>query len=799
MFDLVQDIRYALRSFKKNQGFVAIAILTLGLGIGVNATVFSIINAVLLRPLPYPHAGRLVFVRDIQGNVPGFAASIPEYLKWKESCKTYMELAAFWPTTANLSGEREPQRVKAVLATSSLLRILDVNPILGRNLNEDDQKPGISVAMISYELWRNRFGEDPSIVGKLVRVDSAPVRIVGVLPPGIRDHLPVYSSGQHNLDIWFPVKFSDSNLHSQDHYMTVIGLLNPGVSFQQARAETESISVHLQEEGQRHGVVAYNLREHAILWLRPMLLLLQVAVGMVLLIACANVANILFSRVTSRQREIAVRLALGAPRSRLVRQMLTESLLISLAGGGAGLFLASLCQGILQTAVRDWVPSGVWIGIDNGVLAFTLAVSLFSGILFGLLPTLQATSANVHGTLKEGGRQAGAGRRGNRLRHGLVVIEVSLSAILLIGAGLLIHSFLALSSVDLGFDPNHVLTTQIPLSGSKYDTPQKILNFYTEFLSRVKGLPGVSEAAITQVLPILGGWNSHDGIEGHSFAAGEKPLLEFREVSDGFFQTLKVPLLMGRTFQAQDRLDSTPVAVVNQEFVRRFFPNESPLGRKIYRGQAAFSIIGVVGNVKLAPDSSGYFPTYYMSYRQRMSRSMVLLVRSNGPGTSRLGRLIREQALQIDPDQPISELRSMNQVLASQFSRPAFLARLMLGFAVLALFLAAVGIYGVISYAVNQQTQEIGIRMALGADYGKIQKFVLGHGLLLALGGLAIGVLAALPLSRLISSQLYGVTTYDPIVYGGVVLILFLISLMACIIPAHRAARVDPLLALRCE
>jgi len=791
---LIQDLRYGTRTLLKSPGFTAVAVLTLALGIGANTAIFSVVDTLLLRPLPLKDPGRLVLVRDTQPGVDSAPASYPEYLDWKERSKTFEALGAFFTTTFSLTGKGEPEELPALRISAGLFPMLGPSPAQGRGFRPEEEKPGAErVALISHALWQRRFNS-PSVLGTPITLAGEPYTVVGVMPPGI-------AFGGHP-DVYIPFRLDEKRAPRGLHFMTVLGRLRSGPDMTRARAEVESMAARLRAEAvTRHGIVITPLQEQMVGDTRPALLVLFGAVGLVLLIACANVANLLLARAASRQKEIAIRRAVGASRSRLIRQLLTESLVLSLVGGGLGLLLAWWGVDLLVSAGAR-LPRIEEIRIDGTVLAFTAGVALLTGLLFGLAPALQASSADFHESLKEGGRQTGLGSGRQRLRSLLVVSEVALSLVLLIGAGLLIRSFVRVLDNDMGFDPSRVLALDLSLPLSSYGEPEKQAAFFKELLARVNRLPGVKGAAVVSHLP-LGGNNTNSGllIEGRTWPRDELPLADDRLVSADYFRVLGIHLVRGRTFTPRDVESSLHVAVINESLARRFFSHTDPIGKRIdmqWKTSGWQEIVGVVGDIKHDGLDLPSEPAVYVPYLQTPDSGMTLVVRATGDSLGLVGA-VRAQVYGVDRNQPVSRVRTMEELVAESVGPRRLSMSLLSGFASLALFLAAVGIYGVMSTSVAQRTHEIGVRMALGARRADVIRLVVGQGAKLTLAGLGLGLAVALPLTRLLSVLLFGVSATDPLTFCGVSFLLTVVALLACYLPARRASRVDPMAAIRCE
>ena len=792
---LVQDLRYGLRALAKSPGFAAVAVLTLALGIGANSAIFSVVNTLLLRPLPVKDPGRLVMVWDTQPGALRAPASYPEYQDWKEHVGVFEELGAFFDTTLRLTGTQEPEQLPTVRLSAGLLPMLGVTPTLGRAFRPEEEKPGgEQVAMIGRALWKRRFGASASVLGTKITLDGEPFTVIGVVPPAFP------FDGQR--DLYIPLRLDSERAPRGLHFIKVLGRLRSGPALTRARAELEGAAARLRSTGvTRHGIEIVPLQEHLVGDTRPALLVLLGAVGFVLLISCTNVANLLLARAASRQKEIAIRLAVGASRARLIRQLLTESLILATLGGGLGLLLAWWGVDLLA-AVGTRLPRVEEIRIDGTVLGFTAGISLLTGFLFGLAPAVQASMADFHQTLKEGGRQSGPESGRHRLRSMLVVIEVALSLVLLLGAGLLIRSFARVLDTDKGFDPSRVLALDLSLPFSSYDEPREQAAFFKELLERVGEVRDVEAAAVVSHLPLSGN-NTNSGllIEGRTWPEGDAPLADNRLVSADYFRALRIPVIKGRGFTDGDNESSRPVAVINESLARRFFPNENPIGRRIdmqWKTHGWQEIVGVVGDIKHDGLDLPSLPTVYASYLQAPDSGMTLVVRTAGDPRRLIGA-IRSQVYAVDRNQPVSTVRTMENVVAESVGPRRLSMSLLSGFAALALFLAAVGIYGVMSTSVAHRTHEIGIRMALGARKADVLRLVVGQGARLTLAGLGLGVATALPLTRALSGLLFGVSPADPLTFAGISLLLAVASLLACYLPARRAMKVEPMAALRTE
>jgi putative ABC transport system permease protein len=806
--DLWQDLRYGLRMLVKNPGFTIVAVIALALGIGANSAIFSVVNTVLLRPLPYKDPDRLVMVWE-DASRHGYPRDTPaaaNYIDWRDQNQVFEGMAAIANESFNLTGAGEPERIEGRRVSANLFPLLGVGPQLGRAfLPEEDMPGGSRVVLLSHGLWQRRFGSDMNITGKPLTLNGESHTVVGVMPPDFQFPSP-------DDELWTPIAFtSEEAANRRRHYLEVIARLKPGVSLEQAQAEMKAIAARLQQQYPDQntdlGATVTSLHEHVAGDIKPALLVLLGAVGFVLLIACANVANLLLARAAGRQKEIAVCIALGASRMRLIRQFLTESILLAALGGGVGLLLSVWGVNLLKAFIPESISQVQAITIDAKVLIFTLLVSLLTGLIFGLAPATQASNFNLNETLKEGGRDSAAGSRGNRIRGVLVIAEVAVSLILLIGAGLLINSFLRLRNVDPGFRADKLLTMKVVLPEQKYAEHAQRSAFYTELIRRIETLPGVKSAAVTTNLPLYRQGNSITvSIEGRPDPGpGKKPNVITRVISPRYFSTMGIPLLQGRQINEQDRINTPAVAVISETMARRFWPGEDPLGKRITPGplnsppEDWITVIGVVKDVRQFELVMDPKPQMYLSYEQADFFEPRDLVVSTDVEPLGLAATVRGAVWAIDKDQPVSNIRTMEEILSESVARQRF-SMLLLGiFATLALVLAAVGIYGVMSYSVAQRTHEIGIRMALGAQKSDVLKLTVGHGLKLVLIGVVIGLVAAFILTRVMSSLLFGISATDPTTFITISLVLISVALLASYIPARRATKVDPMIALRYE
>lgn len=820
MGTLWQDMRFGARTLGKSPGFTAVAVLTLALGIGANSAIFSVVDAVLLRPLPFPESDRLTVIwqTDANRDIQRGTTSPPEFLEWREQNHSFELMSAWTAAFRSVRGQESPEQVWVSESSAELFRLLRVKPILGRDFRPDEETPGHDqVALMTYGLWQRQFGGDPALVGRSIQIDDKPYTVVGILPRGFT----IFGTSVP-YDLWTPMAFDIPHLDRDDMSLIVFGRLKPGVSLAQAQAEMETIQQNQKRAfpnlHQENGVRVANMHDEFSGSYKPELKILLLAVGAVLLIACANVANLLLARSATREKEMAIRTSLGAPRLRIVRQLLTESVMLALFGGVIGVTVAYGGVHLLRAALppagsRFEIPHMDWIGINGKVVGFTFAISLLTGIIFGLFPALQLSFSELAETLKEGGRGNIGGRRGSALRSGLVVAEVAASIVLLIGAGLLIRSFVRLLTQSLGFDPANVLTMQIWLPESRYADGQPVVQFYDQVIERVSSLPGVASAGAVNLVPLSGMRDFLDfDIQGRPTPrSGEQYTAQYNQTDPNYFHTMRIPLLEGREFAASDAGASAPVAIVNETLAHRYWPDEDPVGKQIRlhlspepepwrpaTRDSWLTVVGIVGDVRewsLGGKTPGIV---YMPYRQAPSRLMCLVIRTT-PAPEGLVPSVRKAILSIDKDQAVAEVKTMRDFLGATFARRRLSMFLLSAFAVLATFLAAVGIYGLMSYAVAQRTHEIGIRLALGALPRDVLALILSDGLRLALLGAFLGGILSIGASRWIASELYGVRASDPVTLASVAVFVIGVALTACYVPARRATKVDPMIALRYE
>ena len=812
MESLLQDVRYGIRGLLKRPGFTAIAVITLALGIGANTAIFSVVNAVLLRPLPYAEAARLFVPWGSRSDTQDRTnVSYPDFVDWQAQTKTLEYVAAYNSAGTLLREGDEPEPISGAAVSADLFPLLKVAPIFGRSFTRAEDQPNAPpVIVLGYDLWRRRFNADPNIIGRQIRIGSTSASVLGVMPEGFR--FPAQATKTEFLRP-LAATLGDRTQRRNSYSLRVVARLKPGVTAAAAGSEMRAIGVQLEQqypdEGFRLGTRLISLHE-AVTWgSRTPLLVLLGAVGFVLLIACANVANLLLARAASRHREMAIRAALGAGRRRVVRQLLTESLLLSLLGGAVGLLVAWWGVQFLLGASPLNIPRLKDVGLDTTVLTFTAVVSVLTGVIFGLAPALQASRADLQNSLKEGGRNATGGALRNRVRAVLVVVEVALSLVLLVGAGLLGKSFLLLSEVSPGFEPEHVLSTNLSLAKAKYPQPEQQQAGFAEIVRRAAAIPGVEAAALIYPLPLGGDSNA-----GTFLIAGQpalrpedKPTSSHRTISPDYFRALNIPLSRGRPFDERDNQHAPPVIIVNETFARRYFAGTEALGQHIIvEGEQGDNvvpppreIIGIVGDVRHESLDTESGPEYYVPYTQAPEAFMSLVVRSAADNPLSLAASVREVIKQMDKDQYVAAIQPMTKLVAESVARRRFNAQLTGVFAVVALLLAAVGIFGVLNYAVAQRTQEIGLRVALGAQTRDVLRLVLGQGVRLILFGLALGLAASFALTRVLAVMLFGVTPTDPLTFVAVSLLLASVALLACYIPARRATKVDPLVALRYE
>jgi putative ABC transport system permease protein len=809
MRTLLQDLRYGIRILLGSPGFAALAIFTVALGVGANTAIFSIVDGVLLRPLPYPDPDRIVQLSDTRGNSPGIPLSFTKFSFFRDHNRSFDSLAAAdFTGSFTLGGavHEVPIQVPGVRVSKDFFRVLGVAPALGRTfLDREDREGGDQVAIISHALWVSRFGSDPAMVGRTIALDDQSTTIVGVMGPEF--DFPARTA------VWVPRVFDITvltrlQIANGAGFLSVIGRLGPGVEQTQALAEVRTLvrqydAAHPGYLDATDGTDIVPLREQLVGNVRATLWILLGAVGLVLLIAAANVANLLLARAAGRRKEIAIRGALGAGRSRLVAQFLTESVLLAGLGGALGLGIAYLSVQAVRRLGPAVLPRAEEVHIDGAVLAFTVVVALLTGIVFGLAPALHSSRLDLNEALKSTSRGATSGVHGRRLRSLLTASEIALAVILLTGAGLLIRGFLKLEGVDPGFRRDHLLTLRLPLPLVRYSRPELQSAFYDRLLERVDALPGVREAAVSSELPLgRGGIIYFFNIEGTpSLGPGRDPVAWTQFVSPRYFETMGTPILRGREFTDADRPDSGLVVIVNQAFARHYWPHENPIGRSLTysREHITCRVVGVAADTK-ASGLAGFGPAeqMYIPYRQRPQLTMSLLVRTAAAPES-LASAVRHEVYGVDPDQPVTGVQTMQEVVSASLAQPRLRVDVMGAFAALALTLSLIGIFGLVAWSVSQRTNEIGIRMALGAESDSLRWMVVREELWMILAGLAGGLAGALALARVLSTVLFGVSAFDAATYASVMAVLGIAAVAACLVAAQRAMQVDPIIALRSE
>jgi putative ABC transport system permease protein len=817
--EMFQDLRFGLRMLVKHKGFTVVTVLTLALGISANTAIFSVVNGVLLRPLPYKEPQRLVMVwtarslLQAQAGVSKSSVSAADFSDWRDQNQVLEQIAAFQSQSFNITGGGEPEYLGGVRASANLFPLLGVEARLGRTfLPEEDRAGSGRVVILGYGLWQRRFGSDPKIIGQTISLNDQSYTVIGVMPSGFqfprKGDLPSGFQFPAEANFYTPLALTPEQRNNRGrNYLAVIARLKPKISLDQAQTEMTGIAERLRQQypgtNRDRGVMLVGLHQQVVGKAQLALLVLLGAVGFVLLIACANVANLLLVRAVARQREMAIRAALGAGRWRVIRQLLTESVLLAVLSGLLAMLLASGSADLLQTILPDNLPRADQVGIDGRVFGFTLLISLLTGILFGLIPAFAASRLSLTDSLKDGGR----GSRGighSRFRNLLLVSEVALAVVLLAGAGLMLRSFIKLMSVDPGFDPQNVLTMDIRLPRNRYAPVQQAV-FFQQYLERLSALPGVEAAGAVYPLPFSGAEEGTGiSIEGQPPpASSERRIVSPRWISPGYFKAMNIHLQRGRELSVSDGSDTPPVLVINEAMARQYWPNQDPIGRRVsfnsHDGQPVWrEIVGVIRDVRHKALDQAPKPEMYVPFTQFPSWLMTIVARTKGDPLT-FAAAVRSQVQAMDKDQPVSNIHTMEELMARSVSPPRFYLLLLAVFAGVALLLAAVGIYGVMSYLVTQRTHEIGVRMALGAQAGDVLKLVVKQGMTVTLTGVVIGLLAALGLTRLIRNLLFGVSAADPLTLGLIAALLTVVALLACWIPARRATKVDPLIALRHE
>ncbi len=802
MDKLMQDIALALRTIVRSPSFAVTAIVTLSLGIGANVAIFSLSNTMLFKSLPYPDGERLVGLWETmpERGFDQLSLSPLNYVDWREQQGVFTDIAVYRNASFTLLEGGEPERIEGLRASAALFDVLGIDAAEGRIYGESEDRPGgPRVAVISHGLWTRRFGGDPTVVGTSISLDGEPHTLIGIMPPGFN-----FQSDEH---VWVPLALDAAQTNRSSHNLSGIARLRDGVSVEQATAEVSGIAARLAqaypESNTGFGALVLSLREQEIGDERILLYVLSGVVGFVLLIACANVANLTLARASSRRRELEVRAALGAGRGRIIRQLLTESLVLSTVGGAIGLLVGAAGKNMIVAAFPADVPTWLNWSFDANVIGFLVGVTLLTGVLFGFVPALQASGGNPGGSLRSGARAAGSRGR-SWLRGGLVVAEVALAMILLIGASLMIRAYVNVSAVDPGFDPDALLTLRVALPDTKYEQEEAQTSFFEELIDRVGALPGVDAAAATTLLPVGSFQGTYLGVEGSQpDESGVLPVVTYAEVSPGYIETMRIPVTEGRSFDRRDGAAGTPeVLLVTNTAAERFWPGENALGKRVKFGstddpESAFkTVIGVVGDVMQTGIGDSIFPGVYVPMRQSPAATMTLVLRAGGDTATTVAG-VRDTLRQIDAALPIYDVTTMHERIAQDDWEQKLFTRIFSAFAMIALVLASVGLYGLVSYSVAQRTREIGVRMALGADRGSVVRMVVRRGMKLTAAGLVIGLLGAWGVTRVIGSLLFGVSPTDPVTFGGIFLVLAVVAAVASYLPARRATRVNPVAALR--
>ena len=811
MNTFLKDLSYGARNLLKHPGFAAIVIVTLAVGIGASSAIFSVVNTVLLRPLPYAQAERLVTIQELSAEGRLVQVTPANFLDWRAQNTVFEQLAAILTVPANLALADQAERIDLAMTSANFFSVFGVEPAQGRLFIPADEQAGHApVVVVSHELWQGRFGGDASLIGKTITLDGNSYTVIGVAPAGFQY--------PNKTDVWVPPFRLAPTLNERMDptqvrgfgMLATVALLRPNVSLAQAASEMETITARLRQQYPESNNRRFNrvvtLQDHLVGKTGPMLLLLFGAVGFVLLIACANVANLLLASAATRQKEMAIRTALGASRLRVIRQLLTESLLLAIAGGILGLLLALWGVVFMTKLLPESFPRLDDINLDWRVLIFTLIASVLTGILFGLAPALQLSRTDVQESLKESGRSASSGRRQNRLRNLLIIGEVALSVVLLVGAGLLFRSFMQLQAVKTGFTSQQLLTLQLSPAGSNYRQDSDYISFYNQMMQRVSTIPGVVSVGAINTLPLDKGPFGGFRIEGRPPLTIDKwPGANYRSVTPDYFHTMNIPLAQGRVFNNRDAENAPLVIIINQALARRDFPGENPIGKRMNLGNTDaqgqpvwWEIVGIVADVRSDELNEEAKPEFYLSALQDTFRNMFLVVRTTVEPAS-VAAAVRNAAAEIDKSAAVSNVKTMEHIVNQAVTQPRFNLVLLGVFSGIALLLSAAGIYGVTAYTVTHRTHEFGIRMALGAQVGDVLRMILRQGLLLISVGIAIGLLAAFALTRLLRTLLFGVSVTDPLTFVVISILLTGVALLACYIPARRATKVDPLVALRYE
>ena len=810
---IMQDVRYGVRMLAKHRAFTAVAVITLALGIGANTAIFSVVNELLLRPLAYRDAERIVMLWEVSpAGRRQNTTSRANFRAWRDQNSSFAQMAAFSDQRLNLTGQGDPEELSVQLATPEIFKVLGVDPILGRTFVADDDGAGKPpVAVLSYSLWQRQFGGQSNIIGQPITLSGEKFTMIGVMPASFQFHIKNRSGTGRPAELWTILPMPIGGVaNERGRFLSVVARLKDGISVEQAGAELRTIEARLSEEvpqfNKNYSAEVLPLREQFFGNVRRPLLLMLGAVGFVLLIACANVANLLLSLATSREKEIALRAALGARRGRIVRQLLTESLLLALLGSVLGLGFAWIgIKALVAISPGDLINLQS-VGLNLSVLVWTLGVSLLTGIVFGLAPALHISRLNLNDSLKEGGKSESAQAGGSRrLRNALVVSEIALAVVLLASAGLLIKSFVRLQQVDRGFQTDNILTMVVRLPDAGYKEDPQIVNFFVQAMERIRSLPTVRSAGVINYLPLYGGLGSATGfkIEGRPEPPpGQGPGADVRVVDAGYFETMGIPLLRGRNFSNLELREPRRVILINEALARKHFANEDPIGKRLdvamFENPIWCEVIGVVGNVRYDSLIDESPAAVYFAHPDLAYSFMTLVVRTDGDPAA-IAPAVQREIRSLDPNQPVSDVRTMNQVMSEWVSRSRFNTLLLGLFAALATLLSAVGIFGVMNYSVALRTRELGLRLAVGAQPRQVLLLVLKQGLLLTIFGVVVGLLAAFALTRLLSGLLFGVEAFDLSTFTTISLLLIFVSLLACYLPARRAMRIDPLRALRYE
>jgi putative ABC transport system permease protein len=808
MGTLLQDVRYSWRSLISHPGFTLVAIIALALGIGANTAIFSVVHAILLEPLPYAKPDQLVWIWESNpgSGITEESTSLPNFVDWRAQNQSFAELTAWSRANLILSGDGEPERLPGSAVAANFFATFGVPPALGRVFVEEENTPGKNrVTVLSHAFWQKRFGSDKSVVGRTITINGNPHTVIGVMPASFRHPDPGAAIAP---DLWVPLAIDKSPNGRRGDFLRIVGRLKPGVNIDGASSDMTALTARLAQQypdaNAGWTVTLLTLHQRFTGDVRKPLLLIMGAVAFLLLIACANVANLLLARAATREREIAIRSALGARRVRLLRQLLTESVLLAVAGGLAGLLVAIWGVEALRSAAPGNLPRLDGASLNYIVLAFAMGVSLLTGIVFGIVPALTSTNIDLNGSLKEGGRSGGDGRRGAALRDFVAVAEIALALMLLVSSGLLIRSFLRLQRTDPGFKSENVATMQVLLPRNKYSEGPQISAFFDQLLERTRAMPGVEAAGAIDSIPLGGGGNVLSFlIDGKPAPPPDKVIdAEAYTVSPGYFGTLAIAFASGRDFSESDDAKAPGVMIINETMAHRYFPAEDPIGQRITLGDPKkgpwMTVIGIVKDVKHSDLAAAPYPQMYGAYRQNQSRLMSVVARTSGAGRGAAAGL-RDLVKSADRDLPIGKVTTMEQLLSDSIARPRFNALLITIFAAAGLLLAAVGIFGVISYGVTQRVHEIGVRIALGASSGDVMGLVLRKGIKLALAGVAIGLVLSLAAGRLLSTLLFGVGARDPLTFIGLSVLIVGVAMLASYLPARRAMKVDPMVALRYE